>query len=205
MRGAPQEPARALLAGAPAQDAPGRLVTPLELLLEPALEGAVEEAVRDLARRDREHRVDPGLHRSLAQQVGAESVNRPDARLLELAERAVQRLARARAARLLDRPPEAELQLTGRRVRERDRDHLVEPRATGGEQRDHPGHELRRLARARSRLDDERCLEVVADAVARGLVGERRHGMLRRRVRSAARSGGFRFVRASSWGPQTGR
>jgi hypothetical protein len=107
-------------------------------------------------------------------------VDRPDARLLELAQGVVERTGRARAPRVLDRLPEPELQLARGGVRERDGDHVIEPRAAGGEERDHPLHELRRLPGPGRRLDDERRVEVVADAVARVLVREARHGRLRR-------------------------
>ena len=132
-------------------------------------------------------------------------MNGADARLLELAERVVERLGGPRASRLLDRLPEPELQLAGRRIGEGDRHHVVEPGAAGGQERDHAGHQLGRFARPRGRLDHERRAEVVADAIARLLVGEARHGSLRRRSRSAHRSFGLRAVRVSSCGPQTGR
>ena len=59
-------------------------------------------------------------------------------------------------------------------------------------------------------LDHERPVEIVADAVARGLIGEGSrpgggHGSARRRVRSARRAAGLRALRRSSYGPQTGR
>ncbi len=163
------------------------------------------EKIGDVTWRDREERVDARLDRSLAEEVGAEGVDRPDARLLELAERIVERAGGSRAPRVLDRLPEPELQLARGGVRERDGDHAIEPRPAGGEEGDHPLHELRRLPRPGGRLDDERRVEVVADPVARGLVGKRRHGRLRRYARSPRRPLGFRAVRTSSFGPQTGR
>jgi hypothetical protein len=110
-----------------------------------------------------------------------------------------------RPPRVLDGLPEPELQLAGGGVGERHRDHLVEPRAAGAEERHHARHQLARLPGARRRLDDERRPEVVPDAVARVLVREARHRKLRRMSSSSVRSRGFRAVRVSSCGPQTGR
>src|SRR2546428_12367966 len=67
-----------------------------------------------------------------------------------------------------------ELQLAGRRIGEGDRHHVVEPGAAGGQERDHAGHQLGRLPRTRGRLDHQRRAEVVADAVARLLVEDRK-------------------------------
>ena len=55
----------------------------LELLLDPELEGVGVESRRLLFGRDLEPRIDAGLHGTFAEKVGAESVDRPDPRLLE--------------------------------------------------------------------------------------------------------------------------
>ena len=66
-----------------------------------------------------------------------------------------------------------ELQLAGRRVGEGDRDHAVEPRATARERRQHAADQRRGLPRTRGSLHQERGREVVADAVAIGLIRQR--------------------------------
>src|SRR5207245_375295 len=202
-RRGPRRRAGTLGAGAPAEDAAHRLAGIRERLLEPAVEGAVEEALGHVPGRHPEERVDARLDRPLAEQVGAERVDRADARLLERAERVVERLGGPRASRLLDRLPEPELQLAGRGIGEGDRHHLVEPGAAGGQERDHAGHQLGRLPRPRGRLDHERRAEVVADAIARLLVGEVRHGSLRRR--SSAYSTGGTTVPPTTTTPVLGR
>ena len=73
---------------APAQQAAQALARRAERLLEPAIESAFEEFAGDVVGCDLEHRIDARLDRPLAQQIGAERMNRADARLLELAERA---------------------------------------------------------------------------------------------------------------------
>jgi len=67
-RRSPQQTARTLVAGAPAEDAAHRLPGIRQLLLEPAVEGAVEEALGHVPRRHREERVDARLDRPLAEQ-----------------------------------------------------------------------------------------------------------------------------------------
>src|SRR5262249_21160101 len=59
-----------------------------ELALKPAIEDAAEQASCDVLGRDLELRIDPGLHRPLAEQLGAERVDGADAGHLELRERA---------------------------------------------------------------------------------------------------------------------
>ena len=209
VNGAAEQPARSVLAGAAAEDAPDAGSRVGEHGLEPAVEGAVEERAGDVVRRHLEERVDAGLDRPLAQEVGAEGVDRPDARLLQLRERAGEELARlGRATRLLPRAfdlaAEPELQLARRRVREGDRHHAVEASAPRHEDGHHAPDELGRLAGSRGSLDHERRVQVASDALARVLIGERHgHRSARRRMRSPSRSAGLRATRASSCGPQT--
>src|SRR5262249_50953582 len=99
-----------------------------ELVLEPALEDAREVTARDVLGRHLESRIHPGLDGSLAQQLGTEGVNGPDARHLELGKRVLEPPAvLGRSGRVLslalDRGAEAELQLTRRRVGEGDGHH----------------------------------------------------------------------------------
>ena len=149
-----------------------------ELCLEPAIEDPCEEPTGDVVGSDLELRVDPRLDGSLAQQLRTEGVDRADARRLELRQRLLQaRPLRRRATGLvapaLDGVAQPELQLAGGRVGEGDRDHAVEPRATARERRQHAAHQRRGLPRARGSLHQERGREVVADAVAIGLIRQR--------------------------------
>ena len=169
-------------------------------------------------------RIDPRLDRPLAQQVGAERVDGPDARLLQAGERLDQppaRLRRARRvqARLLDPDAQAQLQLTRRGLGEGHRDEAVQGGASGLEHRDDPAHDLGGLPGSRGGLDDHRLVERGRDLVPLALVGERdvrgtaplragsrrRHGSPRSSRRPARRSWGLRAVRISSFGPHTGR
>src|SRR5581483_11991346 len=102
-----------------------------QLLLEPAVERTLEEPARDVVRGDLEGRVDARLDGMLAEEVGTERVDRPDARLLELGERLPEPRPgglrrRGGLPRLLDPRPETKLHLPRRRLRERHRDHLDE-------------------------------------------------------------------------------
>src|SRR5262249_15002806 len=149
--------------------------------------------------------------RMLAQELGAERVDRADARGLELAKRVAKPQgllvgAPGRLARALELAAEPQLELARRGFRERDRDHVLETCVSAADRRHHAMDELGRLPGSRRRLDDERGGEVAADAIARGLIGEgRAHGSSRRRASAAKRSGGFRSTRASSYGPHTAR
>ena len=210
-----EQGAGSLLAGSPAEETADGLARLGEGRLEPAVEGPVEERSRDVVGGDLEEWVAARLDRPLAEEVDAERMNRPDARLLELGECVGQAGAPRIAGRGvlacgLDRRPQAELQLARRRVGEGDGDHAVEAAPARGEHGHHAAHELARLAGPRRGLDHERPVEIVADAVARGLIGEGPrpgggHGSARRRFSSARRAAGLRALRRSSYGPQTGR
>ncbi len=99
-RGADDRPRTfAVEALAPAQEAAQALARRGERLLEPAIEGALEQFAGHVVGRDLEHRIDARLDRTLAQQVGAKRMDRADARLLELGERAGKPRALAGGAR----------------------------------------------------------------------------------------------------------
>ena len=117
---------------------------------------------------DVEERIDAGLDRPLAQQVGAEAMDGADVGFFELRERGVERrlacsslrLGRALALEPLAQP---QLQLARRFLGERDRDNLVRPSARPSRGSARSGHELGRLAGAGSGFDDERVVERVGD------------------------------------------
>src|SRR5262249_41270188 len=91
--GTPERAPRALVpATRPPQNPPHPGGGILELEVEPPVERAIEELAGDVLRRHLEERIDAGLDRALAEQVGAERVDGPDPRLLELTERLDQAL-----------------------------------------------------------------------------------------------------------------
>src|SRR5439155_4153491 len=97
-----------------------------ELGLEPASEGALEERARDVVGRHFEARIDSGLDRHLAQQIGAEGMDGADPRFFEPRQRLLEPLAgggrtRGVEARAFDLGTEAKLELAGRRLGEGNR------------------------------------------------------------------------------------
>src|SRR5262249_62302010 len=99
-----------------AQPAPDALTRRCQLPLEPAIEDAREQAARHIVGGHLELRINPRLHRPLAQQLGAECVDGADARDLELRQGVPQVLTLGRRSALvltvaLDRRTQAELQL----------------------------------------------------------------------------------------------
>jgi hypothetical protein len=125
-------------------------------LLEPRVEGLVEQPVRRLARGHLEERVDAGLHRPLAQQVGAERMDGPDLRDLQPRQRQREAVVLDRGgarARLLQLGAQPQLHLARRLVGERHREDAVEPDAAADE-RDDARDQLGGLAGARGSLDN---------------------------------------------------
>ena len=120
LRGGPQQRPRAVAVGhvGAAQDASHAFAGICQRLLEPAIEGGIEDRAGGVFGSDLEHRIDCGLDRTLAQQVGAKRMNRADARLFELAQRVVQPLARSGIgivmARALDFSAQPQLQFARR-------------------------------------------------------------------------------------------
>ena len=186
------------------QHAPHALGRGGEHRLEPPLERLVEDPPLLVLVGGLEERVDARLDGPLPQDLGAEAVDRPDVRLLELGEREVEAgalLLRGAAAGALDLGAKPELHLAGGLLGEGHRDEAGERRLALLEERHHAVHELGRLPRAGRGLDDERRVEIAADAIARLLVGEDpgpRHGSLRSVSRGMSSSRRFRFVRSSS-------
>ena len=80
--------------GAPAQRAPHALRRILQRFLQPVVERALGTASALRLGQHLEQRIDAGLDRPFAQQIGAEAVNGADVRFLEM----LQRLDRAAAA-----------------------------------------------------------------------------------------------------------
>ena len=198
---------------APPQQPAHPLARLVEDSLEPSLERRVEHLARNVFGRDFEHRIDARFHRPLAQQVGAERMNRSDPRFFELLERQVETRApfarRFRAlARAFDFGAQPQLQLARRLLGERHRDDSRQLAAPRPDHRDDSIHQRRGLAGARRRLDHERDVEVVANPIAHRLVGydsriRERHGISRSRVSELSRAFGLIRERRSSYGPHT--
>ena len=200
-----------VLAEAPHGHAPERaphaFARGVEFALQPVGEGFVEEARGLPFGEHGERRIDARLHGPLAQQVGAEAVDRADVRFLEALHGAFERrgcLAGGGGARVFELLAQPQLEFAGRLFRERDGHDLVDGGAAGFDEAHDALHEFGRLAGAGGGFDHERRVERVTDERAIGGVGDGRpHGILR----SASRSGtsGLRFVRAGSSGPHTAR
>ena len=161
---------------APPQQPPHPFAGMVEDFLEPSLERGVEHLARHVLGRDLEHRIDLRFHRPLAQQVGAERMNRPDARFFQLLERQIE--ARAPFAqrfgalpRALDFRAQPQLQLARRLLGERHRDDSRQLAAPRPDHRHDSIHQRRGLAGARRRLDYQRDVEVVANPIAHRLIG----------------------------------
>ncbi len=122
-----------------------------------------------------EARRDPGLHRSLAEQVGAERVNGAGEEPLEVAQGlpgalppGLVRFVRQCA---LQRELEPRAQLRGRLAREGDGGHLLHLVAALQHARRHPSGQALGLAGAGAGLDQEVDVEPRADQIARRLIG----------------------------------
>jgi hypothetical protein len=136
-------------------------------LLQPRAEGARVETIRLNVGEHGEQRIDARFDRTLAQQLGAEAVNRVHVRLFERFERLLEPPAdvvvRRSGALVLERFAQPQLQLARRFLRERDGDDLDHRRAPRREDAQDPVHELRRLAGASRRLDDQRVVEILGN------------------------------------------
>jgi hypothetical protein len=118
--------------GAPAKRAAHPFGRILELLLQPAAEGFVEQALRPRLGQHVEHGIDPRFDGTLAQEIGAEAVNRAHVRLLEPLNRIAEIRPHVAIAGTLPQTFELhaqpQLQLARRLFRERDRDDLLDAR-----------------------------------------------------------------------------
>src|SRR5215467_4196346 len=186
---------------------------PGEGLLQPGLKGARVQMIGLWLRQDGEERVDAGLDRALADELGAKAVNRVDVRFFEALERVVETFLCRRIAGLstpdFERLPQAQLQLARGLFSERDGHYLLDAVRTGFEHAQNPVHQLGRLAGAGRGFDHERVVQVVADRrsclrIRIGLRVRDRHRMDLRFSRSASLSGALLATRSSSRGPQTG-
>ena len=101
---------------------------------------------------------------------------------------------RRRCTRVLDLLREPELELAGGGLGEGHRDDAGQLGATAHDRRDDAVDQRRRLPGAGRRLDDQRGVEVGRDAIARRLIGERRHRSPRS-VRSSWIRGSFAGLR----------
>ena len=102
-----------------------------ELLLQPAAERFVEQPLGLGLGEHGEQRIDPRLDRALAQQLGAEPVDRADVRFFEARERLVERDRRTSTfsgvrARRVECLAQTQLQLAGRLLGEGDGDDAVD-------------------------------------------------------------------------------
>ena len=175
-----------------------------ELALEEALEGLVEETLLRGFVGGHEERIDARFDGALAEKLGAERVDRPDVRGLELADRLIEPRAHFVArvlARAFDFGAKSELHLARGFFRERDGHRRGERGFAAREEAEDARDELRRLSGSRGRFDDERRLEIAADRVARFLIDEAQSRSLKRESGTIP-SAGFREVRCSSYGPQ---
>ena len=161
-----------------AQCAPDTLGRIDQLLLEPPAERVIEQPCRRGFGQHLEERIDACLHRTLPQQIGAETMDRADVCLLEAREREVEQCATRRVVRFgragrVEALAEPELQLAGGLFREGHRHDFADVGAPLGEDRNDPAHELGRLSGPRGGLDDQRFVEGGGDQVAGAGVGQR--------------------------------
>ena len=171
----------------PAHSRPGLF----QRFFEPSLECAFKKSGRDIFRRDLESGIDARLDRALAEQIGAERMDGADARLFEFRQR-VEKIVALRiaerflvVARALDFLAQSQLQLARSLFGKGHRDDGGQSRAPRRDHRDDAVDQLGGFSGAGRRLDDQRGIEVVPDAIAHALVG-RRHG-LPRKFHSGAR------------------
>ena len=141
---------------APPQRAPHAFGRLLELLVQPRVERLVEQPLGPRLGQHLEQRIDAGFDRPLAQQVGAEAVDRADVRLFEplngVGEVRARTSARDALPQALELLPDPQLQLARRLLGERDGDDLLDARAA------------RRRARCRMRCTSSVVLPVPAAA-----------------------------------------
>jgi hypothetical protein len=150
-----------------------------KLLLQPAIECVAEHPLGSGFRQDIEERIDACFHRPLAEEIGAESVDGADVRLLQARERSVQPDAHGRSrgslrANMVEVLAQPQLQLPRGLLSERHRHDLADRRTAFCEHPDDAPDERGGLARARGGFNDERLVECRLDQRAR--VGVR-HGI----------------------------
>ena len=174
--------------------------------LEPAIKGFVRKGLRFLVGGNLEQRVDARLDRALVKKVGAEGVDRTDARQLQLLQRTIEPSAvfrLGRAAHRLNCAAKVKLGFPGCFFGESDRDDAVERAKTGADEPDDPPYERGRLSSSGRCLDKKGRAEFRRDAAARFAVCEFRHGAPRKAISRSILSRGLRAMRRSSCGPHT--
>ena len=191
---------------AAAQQAGDSRSRPLELPVHKTAEHPVEEGPLLGVRQDLEVGIHPRLDRALPQDGGAEGMDGPDGRLLDLGQRGFEPRSRGRFLRAfrrlpdpgLEALPDPEPQFAGGFLREGDRGYLPDPGGAGGHHFDDPADDRRGLSGAGRRLHDQRGVMVPADALPGRGVRKRVHGRLRIPATSsrAAANPGRAFVRA---------
>src|SRR5207244_12233784 len=116
--------------------------------LDRLLERLAGEHARLVLVQDAEVRIDPGLERMGLQQAMTEAVDRRDPGPVQLAREIV-------AVELAEPPPDSSAQLSGSALGVRDREHRVDRQASFANGTDEALDEHRRLARARTRGDED--------------------------------------------------
>jgi hypothetical protein len=158
-----------------------RIVLQVQLRREALPGRGAGDAVLRLVHLD-EAGLDARLDRALAQQAGAEGVDRSEKAGVEARERGREPLPARRvqlvAKRLLERALELLTELRRGLDREGHGRETVGRRATGRDQGDHAIDEARGLARTGSGLDEDRRAEVLADGGPSRVVGKRRFTLL---------------------------
>ena len=181
--------------------------------LEPGGECLVEQPLGLPLGQHAEQRIDARFDRPLAQQVGAEAVNRADVRFLEIlhgARRAARRRRRSAAfaapsraaarSRSFSSPAAFSVNVTATISRD--------VGAPVGEHAHDPFDQLRRLAGARRGLDDQRLVEGVCDEPPRVVVGAVTTVVMAgssARARSASDPAACARRGCTTSGPHTGR
>ena len=154
----------------PSQRAAQALGRALQRLLQPRTKRPPVQTVRLRLGQHREERIDAGLDRPLAEQLGAEAVNRVDVRVFERRQRPLEsqlHIGRRNAGAIaLERFAETQLQLAGSLFRECHCHDLSHRGPARGDDSQNAVHQLGRLAGARRCLDDQRVVEGVADRAA---------------------------------------
>ena len=151
----------------PPQRPPQALGRTLQRLLQPGAKRARVETLGLRFGQHREQRIDAGLDRPLAKQLGAEAVNGVDVRVFERRERALEPLPHVGVDRFgavtLQGFAQAELQFARRFLGEGDRHDLGHRRPPGRDGHQDAVHQLGRLPGARRRFDNQRLVERIAD------------------------------------------
>jgi hypothetical protein len=142
--------------------------------LEPTRKRLIEQPLCLTLGQYAKQRIDRGLHRPLAEEVGTESVNRADVCLFEILHRRVEPAVDVACggvtALVFEFLAKPELQLSCCLLREGDRHDLANVGTTLGEYTHDPLYEFSCLARAGGRLDNQRVIDGLENQSTRALV-----------------------------------